>query len=281
MLHSPRRPLCCGLVPILLVAASFTGFGVENRYNIFIPYVPTPDHVVERMLELAGTGKDDLVLDMGSGDGRIVVMAAKKFGARARGVEIDPKLVKEAEENAAKAGVSERTSFVAQDMFITPIADASVVTLYVLTAVNLELRPRLLAELKPGTRVVSHAFSMGGWLADKQENFRGIDLYMWVVPAQVGGQWRMSDGSRDFTLSIEQQYQEIKGTASFGRNTVPLRQATLNGDQIDFAIDFGFEQPTWFRGRVSEGVMEPRGAAGDMGRNWKGNRVSLTPLPGK
>jgi len=190
-----RRSLFCAVAPCLILAQStFSGFGIENRYNVFIPYVPTPNHLVDRMLELAEIGKDDLVLDLGSGDGRIVITAAQRYGSRGRGVEIDSKLVEEAKANAIKAGVAERTDFVAADMFVAPLSDATVVTLYVLTASNLELRPRLLKELRPGARVVSHAFSMGGWLADKHEVLGGVDLYLWIVPAEVAGRWDLSDG---------------------------------------------------------------------------------------
>jgi len=272
------RSLFCALAPCLIVAQStFTGFGFENRYNVFIPYVPTPNHLVDRMLELAEVAKDDLVLDLGSGDGRIVITAAQRYGARGRGVEIDPKLVDEAKANAAKGGVAERTEFVAADMFLAPIADATVVTLYVLTASNLELRPRLLKELRPGARVVSHAFSMGGWLADKHENLGGVDLYLWTVPAQVAGKWDLSDGHSRFTITLEQKFQEIRGTAATGSVTVPLRQARMHGDEIDFVIDLGHDTPIWYRGRVSGETIVPRGALGDTGRNWEAKRIAAPP----
>jgi SAM-dependent methyltransferase len=273
----PRRTprfLSSGALSALIVMASMSGYGVEDRYNIFIPYVPTPNHLVDRMLELAGIGKDDLVLDMGSGDGRIVITAAQRYGARGRGVEIDSTLVEEARENALKAGVAERTEFVAQDMFVTPIADATVMTLYVLTASNLELRPRILAEMRPGSRIVSHQFSMGAWLADKHEALGSAEIYFWVVPASVGGTWRFEDDKREFTVSIKQEFQEISGTAQVGRLTLPLRQARLKGDEIDFAIDIGDERPMLYRGRVSDGTIVPRGAAGDTERKWRASRTT-------
>ena len=268
------RLLSRGVLTALIVTASMSGFGVENRYNIFIPYVPTPNHLVDRMLELAEIGKDDLVLDMGSGDGRIVITAAQRYGSRGRGVEIDPKLVDEAKENARKAGVAERTDFVAQDMFVTKIEDATVMTLYVLTASNLELRPRILKEMRPGSRIVSHQFSMGAWLADKHESLGNAELYMWVVPAPVSGTWRVHEGRREYTLKIEQEFQEISGTATVGNLTAPLRRARLRGDEIDFAIDLGDESPVVFRGRVTGGVIEPRGVAADSKRDWRGVRTT-------
>jgi SAM-dependent methyltransferase len=274
MFRRAPRLLSSGALSALVIMASMSGYGVENRYNIFIPYVPTPSHLVDRMLELAEIGKDDLVLDMGSGDGRIVITAAQRYGSRGRGVEIDPKLVEEAKENARKAGVAERTEFVAEDMFVTRIEDATVMTLYVLTASNLELRPRILKEMRPGSRVVSHQFSMGAWLADKHESLGNVELYMWFVPAPVGGTWRVEDDKREFTISIQQEFQEISSTATIGRLSLPLRQARLRGNEIDFAIDTGDERPILFRGRVTEGTMVPRGAPGDNGRKWRANRTT-------
>jgi ubiquinone/menaquinone biosynthesis C-methylase UbiE len=274
MFRRAPRLLSSGALSALIVMASMSGYGVENRYNIFIPYVPTPNHLVDRMLELAEIGKDDLVLDMGSGDGRIVITAAQRYGSRGRGVEIDPKLVEEAKENARKAGVAERTEFVAEDMFVTRIEDATVMTLYVLTASNLELRPRILKEMRPGSRVVSHQFSMGAWLADKHESLGNVELYMWFVPAPVGGTWRVQEGRREYTLKIEQEFQEISGTATIGNLTVPLRRARLKGNEIDFAIDLGDESPVVFRGHVTGGIMEPRAVTADSKRDWRGVRTT-------
>jgi SAM-dependent methyltransferase len=269
------RLFSASLVPATIVA-SMSGHGIENRYNVFIPFVPTPEFVVDRMLEMAEVGKDDLLLDLGSGDGRIVITAAQRYGARARGVEIDPQLVEKSKENARHQGVSELTEFVAQDMFVTKIDDASVLSLYVLTASNLELRPRILNEMKPGSRVVSHQFSMGAWIADKHETYGDIHIYMWYVPARVAGTWRFDDGRRTHTLTIEQSYQDISGTLKMGDKSLPLRLAKLRGDEIDFAIDTGDERPLMFRGRVSEGVMEPR-AAQNAVTGWRAIRISAPP----
>lgn len=273
MAPAPRR-LRSSAVASAFVVASMSGYGIENRYNVFIPYVPTPNFIVDRMLDMAEVAKDDLLIDMGSGDGRIVITAAQRYGARGRGVEIDPKLVEEAKENAAKAGVAGLTEFIVQDMFETRIRDATVMTLYVLTASNLELRPRILKEMRPGSRVVSHQFSMGSWLADKQESYGDIEIYMWYVPAPVAGTWRLQDGRSEVVLTLEQEFQEIRGTAEVGRQRVPLRQARLKGDEIDFAIDLGDEQPMLYRGRVAGDQIEPRKAAGDKPRPWRAVRVS-------
>lgn len=147
-----------------------------------VPYVPTPQVVVDKMLEVAAVSKDDVVYDLGSGDGRIVITAAKKYGVRGVGVDIDPERVKEANANAVQAGVADRVKFIEQDLFITDLKEASVVTLYLLPEVNLRLRPKLWSELKPGTRVVSHAFDMGDWKPDKTLQVDGRTIYFWVVP---------------------------------------------------------------------------------------------------
>lgn len=147
-----------------------------------VPYVPTPQTVVDKMLELAAVTKDDVVYDLGSGDGRIVITAAKKYGVRGVGVDIDPERIKEANANAVLAGVADRVKFIEQDLFKTDLKEASVVTLYLLPEVNLRLRPKLWSELKPGTRVVSHAFDMGDWTPQQKVEVEGKTIYFWVIP---------------------------------------------------------------------------------------------------
>jgi SAM-dependent methyltransferase len=152
-----------------------------------VPYVPTPQNVVDEMLTLANVTKNDVVYDLGCGDGRLVITAVKKFGAkRGFGVDIDPQRIAESNENAKAAGVTDRVSFAVQDLFQTDMKDASVVTLYLLPAVNLRLRPKLLSELKPGTRVVSHSFDMGDWKPEKTITVQpgGQILHLWTIPAK-------------------------------------------------------------------------------------------------
>jgi SAM-dependent methyltransferase len=153
-----------------------------------VPYVPTPHRVVEEMLRLANVGKNDVVYDLGCGDGRIVIAAAQKFGARGVGVDIDPERIKESNANAHQAGVSDRVRFLQQDLFETDLSEATVVTLYLLPEVNLRLRPKLLRELKPGTRIVSHNYDMGDWEPERVVELPGTDqdhiIYYWVVPAR-------------------------------------------------------------------------------------------------
>jgi hypothetical protein len=156
----------------------------ETRRDV--PYVPTPNEVVDEMLRVARVSKDDVLYDLGSGDGRIVIRAAKQYGARGVGIDIDPERVKEAEANAREAGVSDRVMFRQQNLFDADIHEATVVTLYLLPDVNLKLRPKLWKELKPGTRVVSHAFDMGDWEPQETLEVAGRTIYYWTIPNQRG-----------------------------------------------------------------------------------------------
>jgi len=149
-------------------------------------FVPTPNDVVTKMLELAELNARDLVYDLGCGDGRIVITAAQKYGARGVGVDIDPARIEEATANAKRARVAERVRFIQGDLFATDISAATVVTLYLLTELNIKLRPKLLAELKPGTRVVSHAFAMGEWKPERTAEVSGIRVYLWRIPPRAG-----------------------------------------------------------------------------------------------
>ena len=175
-------------VPVFLLIVLLAGVTASTaQQRPEVPYVPTDDRVVAEMLAVANVGKDDVLYDLGSGDGRIVITAAKKFGTRGVGVDIDPERVKEANENAAKAGVTDRVRFVQQDLFQTDFREATVVTLYLLPSVNMRLRPKLLSDLKPGTRVVSHNYDMGDWAPLKTivvtlpEDTHTV--YYWIVPS--------------------------------------------------------------------------------------------------
>ena len=200
----------------LLFLLLFACNAAADDTGIRAPFITTPEAVVERMLELAGTGPTDTVIDLGSGDGRIVIAAAKKFGARGIGVELSRGLVEESRRNAQAAGVAERVSFVQGDVLVADISAASVVTLYLLPGLIDKLQPRFISELKPGTRIVAHAFGMAGWKPDRSETLRIKEphpgqgpeskLYLWVVPAEVRGVWR--GGGREFR--IEQNYQQIE-----------------------------------------------------------------------
>jgi SAM-dependent methyltransferase len=156
---------------------------IAQERELDVPYVPSPNNVVEAMLKLAEVKKTDKVIDLGCGDGRIVITAAQKYGAQGRGVDIDPERIQEATDNARRAGVDKLVKFVQANLFDADIADASVVTLYLLPDVNLKLRPKLLQDLKPGTRIVSHSFNMGDWKPEKEQTVEGRTIYLWRVPA--------------------------------------------------------------------------------------------------
>lgn len=170
-----------------------------------VPYVPTPQPIVDAMLNLAGVGPNDRVYDLGSGDGRIVITAAKRHGARGVGIDIDPRRIADARENAKRAGVSERVEFRQGDVFEADFSDATVVTLYLLPDVNRRLRPRLINELRPGTRIVSHAFDMGSWPPLKTREVGPARLYYWVVPER---------GTRTAEVSREGEARQARDAAA-------------------------------------------------------------------
>jgi SAM-dependent methyltransferase len=183
--------LCAACTQLLPSATPGPGRPGSGRDDLLqrepdVPYVATPPVVVAKMLELAQVTPDDVVYDLGSGDGRIVIMAAQRFGARGVGVEINPALVLEAHENAKRAGVANRVQFLLQDLFETDLRAATVVTLYLMESVNLELRPKLWRELQPGTRVVSHDFGMGDWPPEQVIRVDGHVIYAWTIPAAPG-----------------------------------------------------------------------------------------------
>ncbi len=192
-----------------------------------VPFITTPDHVTLAMLELAGVTPRDFVIDLGSGDGRIVITAARRFGARGLGVEISPELVRKSRDNARAAGVAERTEFRAQDLFRTDLAQAQVITMYLLPEFNLQLRPRLLA-LAPGTRIVSHDWDMGEWQPERSITLDVPDktigrekrstVHLWRVPARVGGLWCTAGGS----LAVTQRFQAVSATLSADGLEAPL-----------------------------------------------------------
>lgn len=218
------------------------------------PYVPTPQAVVDRMLDMAQVKASDMVIDLGSGDGRIMITAAKRHGARGFGVEIDPRLVKRSNEEAKRVGVAERVKFLQQDLFNTDFHEAAVLTLYLLPDVNIALRPKILAELKPGTRVVSHDYGMGEWRPDAQETVTAPDktvgtrkesmVYLWIVPARVEGDWtfELSSGgkTRRTRLVLQQRFQFVSGSVELtGQGDVPFSSGRLRGDEVRLVLPPG------------------------------------------
>ena len=218
------------------------------------PFIATPGDVVERMLQLAGTQPGDLVVDLGSGDGRIVIAAAQKFGARGLGIELDQKLLEKSRHNARLANVADRVSFVHGDVLVSDISKASVVTVYLLPSLIDRLQPRFVDELQPGTRIVSHAFAMAGWKPDRAQTVRVTQphpgqgdestLYLWIVPAEARGLWQ----GGDLRLRIHQNYQDIEVEGTQAGKPVAVSQATLTGSDIAWESASGR-----FRGRVEGG----------------------------
>lgn len=210
---------------------TFPGQAATEEVKKDVPYVPTSYETVELMLRMAQVDKNDLVYDLGSGDGRIVIAAARDFGARGVGIDIDPERIAEAKENAKSAEVTNRVRFIQGDLFTTDLRDATAVTLYLLPSVNLKLRPKLLSDLRPGTPVVSHDFDMGEWEADQTAHHDGDDLFLWIIPADVKGTWTWteSDGA-ERSANIDQKFQKISGTMGEGE----IGNATLRGDSISF-----------------------------------------------
>jgi hypothetical protein len=222
-------------------------------------WVPTPDDVVERMLTMAQVTPNDYVWDLGAGDGKIAIMAAKKFGARATGIEYNPDMVKHANDNAQKAGVAGTGAGKATirhgDIFATDFSQATVVTLYLLPALNMKLRPQLLS-MRPGTRVVSHSFSMEDWEADEISTLDGRRAYFWLVPANVMGTWALDAGGQKHDLVLEQTFQKVSGNVTFGAMHAGLRDARLRGGNISFGYIDQNGVRRDFSGRVTGAKME-------------------------
>ena len=220
-----------------------------------VVFVGTPAAVVTGMLDLAQVADADLVYDLGSGDGRIVIEAARR-GARGVGIELEPSLVEESRVRADSAGLSERVAFRQADIFESDLREATVVTLYLGRMLNERLRPILLRDLRPGSRVVSQAFDMGDWRPDsvvtvRAREFAATPVHLWVIPARVAGSWMLTvegdtAGGERLQLGFAQRYQEVEGTVTTGGRTEPLREVRLRGDSLTFAIG-----PTRFAGRVS------------------------------
>ena len=274
-----RRELLLGGLGALAIRSVFA----QEERKPEVPYVPTPQVTVDEMLRLAGVGPEDFVIDLGSGDGRIVVTAAKKFGARGLGVDIDWRLVAQAEENARQAGVADRAKFVEQDLFLTDLGQATVITTYLLPYVMLKLRPRLL-ELKPGTRIVSHDFDFGDWRPDRKTGIRK-NAFLWIVPARVAGRWRarldLQPIERLFELEVKQRYQEVSAHARLNGVPAPVWDMAIAGDRLSFVVvdstDRDDEASLYFEGRVAGDIIEgelTRGVGAVRGVvRWRAARV--------
>jgi SAM-dependent methyltransferase len=230
-----------GLGIVLAGAAA----GLAQDVQLDVPYVPTRYAVVDEMLRLARVTKDDVVYDLGCGDGRLVIGAAQKFGARGVGFDIDPERIKECLENATKAGVTDKVKFILGDLFEADFREATVMPMYLLTSVNLKLRPKILRELRPGSRVVSHNFGMDNWRPDEQTIVRveevPHDVYLWIVPANVSGSWSWSlvngGAPMEFKLQLEQKFQFPEGRVWLDGVGAEITEMRLQGDKISFKVE--------------------------------------------
>lgn len=227
-------------------------------------WVPTPQALVDKMLDMAKVTPQDYVIDLGSGDGRTVITAAKR-GAKALGIEYNPDMVELSKRNAAKEGMSDKASFVKADLFESDFSKATVITMFLLPDINLKLRPKILG-LKPGTRIVSNSFTMGEWTPDETTSAKDgctsyCTAYLWIVPAKVEGAWKLPQGE----LTLKQEFQMVSGTLKNGSNTVQISNGKLNGDQISFTAG-----STQYKGRVNGNTME---GSNNPGQGWKATRA--------
>jgi SAM-dependent methyltransferase len=222
------------LTPALSVSQPATPptpeFGQVSKDSV---WVTTPERMIRRMLQLADTTKDDVVLDLGAGDGRIPIYAAKHFGARGIAVELEENLVQVARQAAAREGVSQRVQVIRQDLFDADLSPATVLALYISPGAMQRLKPRLL-KLAPGTRIVSHQFDLGDWEHDEKVEVEGRIAYLWVVPASIAGSWRVTIPGQDFQLRLDQRYQAIKGSAAREAKELPVLGARVRGTEIRF-----------------------------------------------
>ena len=227
-------------------------------------WVPTPQSLVDKMLDMAKVTSKDYVIDLGSGDGRTVITAAKR-GARALGIEYNPDMVELSKRNAAQAGVSDKARFVKADLFESDFSQATVITMFLLPDINLKLRPKIL-DLKPGTRIVSNSFTMGEWTPDETTSAKDhctsyCTAYLWIVPAKVEGTWKLPQGE----LALKQAFQMVSGTLKNGGKTMPISNGKLNGDQISFTA-----AGVQYSGRVNGNTME---GSSNPGTSWKASRA--------
>ena len=204
---------------------------------LHVPFVPTDDDVVEAMLNLADVGPDDVLYDLGSGDGRILVTAARDRNTRGVGIDLDPERIVEAVEFAEASCVEHLVDFIEDDIFTVDFSEATVVTMYLLQSVNVQLRPLLLSQLRPGTRIVSHAFDMGDWKPDEWVRLSGGHIFKWIVPAQISGVWEWpSPCGRLFRFDLQQQFQKISGNAWLGDKKIHWEDAELRGDCLQIML---------------------------------------------
>ena len=268
---------------LLALPAPFQPVHGQADGELRAPFVTTPPEVVERMLALAGTGQADYVVDLGSGDGRIVIAAAAKFGARGLGLELDPKLVELSRERARAAGVGDRAEFRVEDVLRADFTQANVVTVYLLPSLMSRLAPIFLDDLKPGSRVVTHAFVLPSWKPDRVERVKisaphpmqgdESTIFMWIVPSKARGAWRAESPEGEWKIRIAQNFQEIEVEGEGAGAKLAVADAKLEGTRIQFFGGHGEQgMRFWFRGRV-----EGNRIAGDV-ELYSGAAKRVVPL---
>ena len=284
-----RRAFLMALLGVTSALAASPAFAQSAD----VPYVPTPQNVVEAMLDLAKVGPQDYVIDLGSGDGRIIITAAKKYGARGFGVELDGALVADARREAERQGVKERAQFLAQNLFITELDRATVITSYLFPRINMQLRPRIFGEVKPGTRVVSHEFDFGNWKPDahvtvpvpnKRYGPPSSDVYLWIVPANAAGRWRWQFTGGEggvFEVTLAQTFQMLEGSARVDGRDARIESAKLSGTELALAVVApGKSGPARFdligriEGDAIRGKARVREAGVDREIEWQATRIA-------
>ena len=262
----------------VMAAALTTSAAGQASRSPDVHFVPTPHEVVTEMLNVAKVRGKDILYDLGSGDGRIVITAARKYGTRGTGIDLDPARIEESQRGARKAGVTGKVQFRQADLFETDLRDATVVTMYLLPTLNVRLRPKLYKELKPGSRVVSHAFDMGNWKPDSTFMASTSAVFFWVMPANAGGDWTVkAPAGKEYTLKLNQKFQVLEGTAERNGTTMPLIQARIRGDTVRIEIDDP-EGPVRLVGRIEGDTMSGTGRARS---RWSAQRQGVAPPLGE
>lgn len=216
--------------------ADIDNYSSDEGIYLDVPFVPTEEEVVDAMLELANIGPKDVLYDLGSGDGRILVSAAKECGARGVGIDIDPLRIAEAVEYAEMSQVGDLVEFIEDDIFTADFSEATAVSLYLLQSINEQLKPRLLNELRPGTRVVSHAFDMGKWKPDESRKVGSVNIYKWIVPSRIAGVWEWERAGKTYRIDLKQTYQDVSGEAWVDGKSARLKSAELRGRRLSVEI---------------------------------------------
>jgi ubiquinone/menaquinone biosynthesis C-methylase UbiE len=263
----------------------FAAAEARAQQSLDVPFVGTPPAVMDVMLSMAKVGPDDFVVDLGCGDGRLVIAAAKKLGARGYGVDLDGALINEAQRAAEREGVQDRTRFEARNLYVTDFSKATVLTLYLFPRVNLDLRPRFFRELKPGTRVVSHEFDFGNWRPDAQTTVEVPDklygpprstVYLWIIPADASGRWawRVPElGAATYEITLDQTFQRVSARTTTGQAAYRVEDAQLRGDVLSLTLSSEGRRQE-YSGRINGDTISGTVTAGNASAPWTANRVA-------